>query len=267
MFDGDIRLLTRIVLAILALAFCAPASRVQAEAVVGKVTQVTGKAQVKRANNSLDAVPAMPVELHDQLKTAIPGELTVEMLDNSMLTLNESSLLTIDESILSGGVRASTNVELLSGSVKSLVSAVARKAAPSFTVTTPNAIAGVRGTEFTCRYAAGKARPGFPNCFEFTDCATTAGTVLVTNNPPRPGAAVKVPAGQKTTVPCLLAPLPATPGTLGALSATASSVLGPAAVVGAGAAAAGVIGGTVAGVLETTGGGGGGAATTVTPLR
>src|SRR5579884_3791430 len=96
-------------------------SLVQAEAVVGKITQVTGKAHVKRANTSMDAVPAMPVELHDQLKTETPGELTLQMVDNSVLTLNEASLLSIDESVMAGGVRATTNVGLLSGSVSSLV--------------------------------------------------------------------------------------------------------------------------------------------------
>jgi ferric-dicitrate binding protein FerR (iron transport regulator) len=232
----------------------------RAEAVVGKITQVTGKAHVKRANNSLDAVPAMPVELHDQLKTETPGELTLQMIDDSVLTLNEASLLSIDESVISGGVRATTTVGLLSGSVSSLVTAAARKAAPSFKVTTPNAIAGVRGTKFVCRYKAGKSRPGYPDCFEFTDCATTTGTVVVSNNPPRPGVSVTIGPGQKTTVACLAAPTAATTGTVGVLgrAAAAGGVVGPAAIVGAGAGAAAVITGTTVGVLEGTGGGGGG---------
>jgi hypothetical protein len=130
----------------------------------------------------------------------------------------------------------------------------------------------VRGTNFICRYNAGRARAGFPNCFEFTDCATTKGMVLVTNNPPRPGVGVEVREGQTTTVPCLAAPLAATAGTLGVLSTPGGSsgaTLGPAAIVGAGLGAAGVVGGTVAGVIEGTSGGGGGgaAAVTVSPAR
>lgn len=255
--------------AILALSVCAGFSLARADAVVGKITQVSGKAEVKRGTASFDAAPAMPVQLHDQLKTATPGQLTVEMLDKSVLTVNESSLLAIDESIVGGGPGASTNVNLLSGSVQSLVTSVARAAAPTFKVTTPNAIAGVRGTNFICRYNAGKARPGFPDCFEFTDCATTAGTVVVTNNPARPGVAVKVGPGEKTTVACLAAPLAATPGTLGVLGTggTTSGVMGPAAIVGAGLGTAAVIGGTVAGVLESTGGGTSGGGATVSTLR
>jgi hypothetical protein len=258
---------------IIALGLCWRPLVARGDAVVGKITQVTGKAQVKRGTTSLEAAAAMPVQLHDELKTAAPGQLTLQMIDNSMLTLNESSVLAIDESLISGGTRTTTNVGLLSGSVRSLVTAVARSAAPSFKVTTPNAIAGVRGTDFICRFNAGASRPGFKDCFEFTDCATTTGTVVVSNNPPRPGTEVKVGPGQMTTVACLAAPLAATAGTLGVLTGTTtggggSAVLGPAAIVGAGLGAAGVIGGTIAGVIVGTGGGGGGgAAVTVSPAR
>jgi hypothetical protein len=135
-------------------------------------------------------------------------------------------------------------------------------------VTTSNAIAGVRGTDFICCYN-GAGRAGFPNCFQFTDCATTSGTVVVSNNPPRPGTEVKVGPGQMTTVACLATPLAATAGTLGVPAGTTGgghgSVLGPAANVGAGLRAAGVIGGTVARVVVATSGGG--TSGTVSPSR
>jgi hypothetical protein len=263
-FAGNTRLRAAVAATILALGLGAQPLLARGEAVVGKITQVTGKAQVNRGATSLDAVAAMPVQLRDELRTAAPGELTLQMLDNSVLTLNESSVLAIDESLISGGVRTTTNIGLLSGSVRSLVTSVARSAAPSFTLTTPNAIAGVRGTDFICRYNYGAGRAGFPNCFQFTDCATTSGTVIVSNNPPRPGTEVKIGPGQMTTVACLAAPLAATAGTLGVLTGTTGgrhgSVLGPAAIVGAGLVTAAVVGGTVAGVVAATSGGGGGTA-------
>jgi hypothetical protein len=242
-----------------------------ADGTVGKITQVTGKAQVKRGSSNIDAAAQMPVQLHDELVTGVPGELTLEMIDNSTLTLSESSVLAIDESLISGNVRSSANVGLLSGSVHALVSAVSRRAAPNFSVTTPNAIAGVRGTEFDCRYSAGKGRSAFPNCFEFTDCATSKGSVVVTNNPPRSGAAVTVPEGYRTTVACAAAPLAATPGTLGVLAGstvvTSSTLLSPAVIVGGGLIAGGVIAGTTVGVIEATGGGKSSSHRTVTPRR
>ncbi|MGO9056585.1 MAG: FecR domain-containing protein [Candidatus Binataceae bacterium] len=236
----------------------------RADAEVGKITQVAGTAQVKRGGTDLKAAAAMPVELHDQVKTFAPGEVTLQMADDSILTVNESSLLQIDESIVSGGTRTSTNIGLLGGSLRSFVTAAARGVGGSnFKVTTPNAIAGVRGTDFLCTYHEGNARPGFANCFQFTDCATTTGTVVVSNNPPRPGTEVKVGPGQMTTVACLAAPLAAFAGTIGVLTGTLATgaghaaLLGPAAIVGVGAGSAAVIGGTTAAVIESTGGGGG----------
>jgi hypothetical protein len=265
MFEGKTAFRTMAIGAMLALSLCVWSAPARADA-VGKITQVTGKAQVTRGGSTMDAAPAMPVELHDQLKTGSPGQISLEMLDNSVLTVNESSVLSIDESLVNAGTRTTTNVGLLSGSLHSVVSAVARTAAPSFTVSTPNAIAGVRGTDFNCQYSSGKARAGFPDCFEFTDCATTSGMVLVTNNPPKPNVGVEVGAGQRTTVPCLAAPLAATTGTLGALGA-GGSTLGAATVVGAGLAAGGVIAGTTVGVIEATGGGSNAAGVTVSPSR
>lgn len=130
-------------------------------------------------------------------------------------------------------------------------------------VMTANAIAGVRGTDFVCAYHEGNARPGFSNCFQFTDRATTTGTVVVSNNPPRPGTEVKVGPGQMTTVACLAAPLAAFTGTLGVLTGTVATGAGQAvlfcsaAIVGIGAGAAAAIGGTTAAVIESTGGRGG----------
>jgi hypothetical protein len=236
----------------------------RADGVVGKITQVTGKAGVKRGSADLPAVAPMPVELHDEVHTSAPGEVTLEMLDNSILTLNESSLLKIDESIVSGGARTSTNVGLLGGSLRSFVTAAARGVGGSnFKVSTPNAIAGVRGTDFICTYHEGHARSGFANCFQFTDCATTLGTVVVSNNPPRPGTEVKVGPGQMTTVACLAAPLAAFSGTVGALTGTLATgaghaaVLGTAAIAGIGVGSAAVVAGTTAAVIESTGGSGG----------
>ncbi len=133
------------------LAAVAPSAR--AQNAVGSITELAGSAQYARAGQIADVKPGMAVELHDKLSTGAGAHLTVTLQDNSRLTLTESSTLVIDESVLgpSGG-RASTKVSLLGGSLHALVSAGLRGAAPSFQVETPNAIAGVRGTDFTISY-------------------------------------------------------------------------------------------------------------------
>ena len=126
---------------------------------------------------------------------------------------------------------------------------------PNFEVHTPNAVASARGTYYPVQYTKGTAREGYKDCLEFTDVSVYDGTVEVSNptNPTAPP--VEVHAGQKTTVPCGLAPLP--PGEIAA-GGLLGLVLGTAIVVG------GTIGGI--GASGGFGGGGGGAAPTPTPL-
>ncbi len=238
----------------------------RADDVAGSVTQVSGKAEIQRGTTKIAVTAGMPVQLHDQVSTAAGGQLTLKMIDGSMLTLNESSKLVIDENVVSGGVRSSTTVGLLGGSLRSLVTSVARSAGTtSFKVETPNAIAGVRGTEFTTSYSDGTARKGFTNCLKFTDVTASSGKVVLANNPPKPGIEVAVTPGHKATVACGAAPILTTTGVLGSLT---GGVTTETAVLGALGAAA-VIGGATAGAIEGTSGGGGGGATvvTVSPAR
>jgi hypothetical protein len=263
MLKADSGRKTIAIMVILVLGLCMGPSFAHAEAVVGKITQVSGKGQIRRGASTLDAAAGMPVELHDQLSTGSPGEIILQLADNSVLTVNESSVLSIDETVVGGA--GTTKVGLVSGSVRSLVTAAARAAAPKFEVMTPNAIAGVRGTDFICRHRYGPALPGFPaDCFEYTDCATTTGEVGVTNNPPKPGVEVTVGPGYMTIVGCGGAPLTPTAGTLAVLgpaTGAAAGGIGAAAlsspwssslfILGAG----GVIAGTMTGIVEGTTGG------------
>ena len=234
--------------------------------VAGIVTLVTGSAEIQRGSSKMAITTGTPVQLHDQLTTAAGSQLTLKMVDGSTLTLSESSKLVIDENVVSGGVRSSTTVGLLGGSLRSLVTTVARSAGTStFKVQTPNAIAGVRGTEFTTSYSDGVARKGFPGCLQFTDVTAASGKVVLANNPPKPGVEVAVTPGHKATLPCAAAPVLVTSGVLGSLT---GGVTAETAALGA-LGAAGVIGGATAGVIEGTGGsgGGGGTVVTVTPAE
>ena len=252
----------RYLLAALLLALELSSAAVHADDVAGTVTQVTGAAEIQRGGTKIAVTAGMPVQLHDQISTSAGGQLTLKMIDGSMLTLNESSKLAIDENVVSGGVRSSTTVGLLGGSLHSLVTTVARSAGgTTFKVQTPNAIAGVRGTEFTTTYTDGLARKGFGNCRQFTDVDTGSGTVVLANNPPKPGVEVAVGAGKKGTVPCAAAPILTSSGLLGSLT---GGVTAETALFGA----YGLIGGATVGIIEgTSSGGGGGSVVTVSPSR
>ncbi len=222
--------------AVLAIVIALGAPAAWAQAQVGTISRLAGSAQVQRGGASLNAAPAMAIDLHDRITTGASGSLTITLADNSSLELAESSSMEIDESVVSGGTRTSTRVSLLAGSLRSLVTQALSGAAPTFEVHTPNAIAGVRGTNFETSYSTGTARPTFGGCLEYTDVAVDDGLVNVANKRNPGGGSVDVPGGYETTIAC--AQMPFFPGPLGVTGATGSAAGFTAATPGVGAAAA-----------------------------
>jgi len=173
---------------------------------VGSITRLSGTAQLLRAGASREAVASMAVELHDQLTTAPSSELVLTLSDDSVVTLAESTTLVIDQNVVSGGVRRRTQLNLLAGALRSLVRTALTGGAANFEVHTPNAIAGVRGTDFVTQYTEGTERPAYEGCQRYTDVVVYEGTVSVASAA-NPSAEVTLSAGFETTVPCLLSPL------------------------------------------------------------
>jgi ferric-dicitrate binding protein FerR (iron transport regulator) len=230
-----------------------------AQMLAGHITAINGNATISRTGRSFAATYGAPINVGDEFATGASGRLTVTLTDNSQLELTESSTLLISENLLNpNGTRAKTSITLLGGLVRSLVR-VSAAAPPNYEVHTPNAVASARGTTYDTYYARGVNRPGYTGCKEFSDISVFDGTVVVSSlaNPSSP--AVDVHTGQKTTVPCGLAVLPAS-----ALSAAAKGA-GTATIAGAIAGGLGVIGGGVVGGIAGTGGFGGGPTPTPAP--
>jgi ferric-dicitrate binding protein FerR (iron transport regulator) len=241
------------------------AATAAAQTVAGSITALSGNVRVQRGTTTLNATYGMPVNIGDRIVTSSNGRATITLTDNSQLELTESSSLVINQQTVGpGGGRASTRIGLLGGLVRSLVK-VTPGTPPNFEVNTPNAVASARGTMYDTSFQNGVQRKGYKKCREFTDVSVYDGTVQV-SNPINPGAApVTVTAGHKTTVPCALAPLPAS-----ALAASSSAAAGAAAataggtafstasgvILGGGIIAAGVLGGYGAAGGFGSGGGG-----------
>jgi hypothetical protein len=183
-----------------------------AQQVVATVTNVTGSALRLRSKVSAVVVPAMTLVLNDTLLTDRGSGVTVRLSDNSStIELGPSTTLVFDTNVVSGGVRQKTLVRLLTGGISSLIKTPLRFVGGSnFEVYTPNAVAGVRGTDFDTTYTEGTTRSSFAGCQRYTDVRVRDGIVAVTNIS-NPGAEVDVTAGYETTVPCLLSPLNAGP--------------------------------------------------------
>ncbi len=185
----------------LVISLCLAAPAIAQSGGVGVVSAVKGEATLARAAVTSKIVQSMPVEINDKLTTQADSHLTVRFGDNSSLALGPSTTVVIDQGIVGGGAAGITRVGLIGGRIHSIFNAGLRRVG-SYEVRTPNAIAGVRGTEFEVAYIAGTPCPGFPDCLRYTDVGVLKGKVEV-SNPLNPKAApVIASAGYETTVPC-----------------------------------------------------------------
>ncbi|MGO9062066.1 MAG: FecR domain-containing protein [Candidatus Binataceae bacterium] len=197
----------------LLLALASPWSASWAQDAAGMVTAIDGDARLVRNGQTLKVTTAMAVQTDDKLVTEREANLTVTFADNSRLLVGASTTIVINQGLIGGANSGISRVGLLGGTLRSVVNLGLRRSAQGFEVRTPNAVMGVRGTEFEVAYIAGTPCPGFPDCLRYTDVGVYKGVVEVTN-PLNPKAApVTATAGYETTVPC--EEPPATPSPLG----------------------------------------------------
>ncbi|MDO8433136.1 MAG: FecR family protein [Candidatus Binatus sp.] len=177
-----------------------------AQGAVGEVTKVTGTAKLERAGKEMDVVAAMPVEIHDKLRTAAKAQLTMQFRDGSKLELSESGSFTIDQYTIDPSKSVAASIGLWANHLRAIVN-VGLGGAPNFEVRTPNAVAAVRGTEFETAYIADRPCPEDRSCMRYTTVEVFKGLVNVANTAD-PAATVQVNEGYETTVAC---ESPATP--------------------------------------------------------
>jgi ferric-dicitrate binding protein FerR (iron transport regulator) len=185
--------------------------RAIAQSSAGSVTKLDGKVSIERGGRSIAAVLAMPVLIGDKIETTAQSNLTIVLSDGSEISLSESSSIVIDQTMV-GTARADSFINLFKGRLHSVVNPRGGTL-PAFEVRTPNAVVGVRGTDFETEYVEGKPCPGFPKCSRYTDVGVYSGVVEVRNPTSAHPSSVRVSSGHETTVPCELPP--ATPGPLG----------------------------------------------------
>ena len=200
------------------LSFAIPSSVIAQAPAAGSISSATGSVQLQRAGATAPAGAGTAVDVGDRITTGPGGHAVITLTDGSQLELGESSNLVIDNHTLApAGGRASSQVSLFGGVLRSVVNATG--GAPNFEVHTPNAVAAVRGTRFDTAYNEGETRPTFGDCRKFTDVVVYEGTVNV-RNPNAPNG-TEVPAGYELSVPCNLAPM--LPGPIG-MTGTHSNV-------------------------------------------
>ncbi len=205
---------------LLAFALCALwAPGLSLAAPVGAFTKVEGGVNIHRLGEGA-AVPVQagdPVSQGDAIRTKRNGKAEIRFLDETVIQLSPETRITIDEySYRAGNVRGNGLIGLFRGKLRSLVSKLKgavvsmAKTGSSFSVRTPTAIAGVKGTDFIVYYERGS-----------TGVVFLEGQGFV-YNPQLPGNVVYLSGGQETFVPgsddVPIPPRPATGGDPGGWS-------------------------------------------------
>ena len=185
----------------LLLMFCCAA--VSHAASIGALRGVTGTVDILR-NGKLPAIAAKngdPVSPGDLVRTKANGHAEIAYHDGTTLTLAPGTRLDIGEHF-SGKNPSGGEVKLARGKIQAIVDLSKSPGQPGmkkFDVRTPNAIAGVRGTNFFVSHYRG-----------VTNVLLRTGTVT-SYNPARPTVLVTLTPNTITTVTGRLAPTPPRP--------------------------------------------------------
>ena len=189
------RSVVALVVLILALALLAPALAFAGP--VGSFTKVEGKVDILRLNETtpLPVQVGDAVSLGDAIRTKRNGKAEIQFKDETVIQLAPETRITIDEySFRNENTREKGLIGLLRGKIRAIVSKVKGVVAPvsaggsSFSVKTPTAIAGVKGTIFFIYHERG-----------VTGVIFTDGEGFL-YNPHKPGRVVTVKAGQASFV-------------------------------------------------------------------
>ncbi len=167
-----------------------------ADGPVGVFSRVEGNVDVLRTNEPRAVVvrPGDPVSLGDAVRTKRRSKAEIRFKDDTVLQLAPETRIIVDQYTFSGNRRESGFLSLLRGKVRAIVSKIRAAVMPvsatatNFTIKTPTAIAGVKGTDLIVYYNRGITGVMFLDGFGFVF------------NPQLPGRVVPVHRGQATFV-------------------------------------------------------------------
>jgi hypothetical protein len=181
-----------------------------AGAQVGSVEKIINTVHLERPPSTQPTTPVEKsiVEENDTFITEPASGLILDLDGDGgggvrRLTVGESATVTISQNLLGPTGSRSTLIGLTLGELRSVVP---KLLGGSFIITSPNASAGVTGTDFVVTVTRGQTRPDFGSCLTFTDVVVYSGVVRVASLR-NPAASVSVESGHYTTVACENAPL------------------------------------------------------------
>lgn len=158
---------------------------------VGSVVGAQPKAEIGRAKAWSEAAAGAGVRMADELRTDAGGRLKVVFKDESVLNLGSDTLVVVDQAVYDAGGSFRSVFDLIKGKLRAVVSEYYADPLAVYQVTTPNAVSGVRGTDFIISYDPAR---------KLTEVVCLTGTVAVHNRNDlkgpgvlcRPGSTVRV---------------------------------------------------------------------------
>ena len=116
---------------------------------IGRIKVAKGQVTIERQGQSMPAVVGARLQAADVVRTGADGSVGITMDDDSLLSAGASSELVLDRYAFD----ATTNqgrfdASLNKGTLAVISGRIAKQAPGAMTVRTPNALLGVRGTEF-----------------------------------------------------------------------------------------------------------------------
>ena len=211
--------------------------------VAGTVTQLSGPMMAKKADGKIKVLSLKSeVEAGDTLVTEKNTYALVKFIDNSEITLKPGTTFVVEQFAYQAeqpeNDRAS--FKLVKGGLRSLSGLLGKRNKEKFSLKTPVATIGIRGTYFTAEYiaAGGYAAPGSslpktappagPTLAPGLYTSVTTGQIVVSN----PGGTLDIAAGQFGYTPSFKQPpvlLPTNPGIPFTLPPVFNSSTGPSA--------------------------------------
>lgn len=141
---------------------------------VGRVVWVKGVLRATMQNNEVRLLQkASIIYLHDTLSTDDKSQAQIGFTDNSLMTFQANTKLFISEYEFKPKVKNSVGkyiLNLIEGGFRTITGMVAKKNPNNYSVNSPVATIGVRGTEYRAYYHNGRLGVGW---YKGTPCVTT----------------------------------------------------------------------------------------------
>jgi|SRR5689334_1625345 len=116
---------------------------------IGQIKTSKGSVTVERSSQALPGAVGTRLQASDVIMTGTDGAVGITMSDDSLLSAGPNSTLALDRFAFDSTTnQGKFDASLRKGSLSVISGRIAKQSPDAMTVRTPNAILGVRGTEF-----------------------------------------------------------------------------------------------------------------------